>query len=72
MAGGGGVGSSGGCGTYGVGRGLLGGVEGPGTEGAMGGISTAAGGAVLGLFGVVGLQLLLDGGAACRHSVDQW
>jgi hypothetical protein len=59
------VGSSGGCGTWGVGRGLLGGVEGAGTEGAMGGISTAAGGAVLGLLGE--LLLLLDDGAACRQ-----
>lgn len=55
----------GGLGTCGVGSGLLGGVEGAGTEGAMGGISTAAGGAVLGLPWVLLLLMVVIGAAVC-------
>lgn len=54
----------GGLGTCGVGSGLLGGVKGAGTEGAMGGISTAAGGAALGMPGVLLLLLMVVVGAA--------
>jgi hypothetical protein len=62
MAGGGGVGRSGGWGTCGVGSGLLGGVEGVGLKGAIGGIFTAAGGAQLGA-----LLLLSVVDATCRR-----